>query len=209
MHAGERQSGGGHIAAAFGRTAAPYPLRTHQHRALDQIDRLMINGGRRRAWVVLPPGAGKTLVGLEAIRRLGRPAVVFGPNTAIQAQWVRQWEAFSPATVRVGVDRSLDSPITALTYQSLATFDADEEVDEEGHGSVEPSSHRGALLDRLHPNGRALFEELRAMARLTVVLDECHHLLEVWGRGAARLGTTRVRPRAHRHSRPVVDEGSG
>ena len=187
MHAGERQSGGGHIEADFGRTAAPYPLRTHQHRALDQIDRLMINGGRRRAWVVLPPGAGKTLVGLEAIRRLGRPAVVFGPNTAIQAQWVRQWEAFSPATVRVGVDRSLDSPITALTYQSLATFDADEEVDEEGHGSVEPSSHRGALLDRLHPNGRALFEELRTMARLTVVLDECHHLLEVWGRLVAEL----------------------
>jgi superfamily II DNA or RNA helicase len=187
MHAGERQSGGGHIAAAFGRTAAPYPLRTHQHRALDRIDRLMINGGRRRAWVVLPPGAGKTLVGLEAIRRLSRPAVVFGPNTAIQAQWVRQWEAFSPATVRVGVDRSLDSPITALTYQSLATFDADEEVDEEGHGSVEPSSHRGALLDRLHPNGRALFEELRTMARLTVVLDECHHLLEVWGRLVAEL----------------------
>src|SRR5215207_2723882 len=187
MRAGERQSAGGHLQAAFGRTSAPYPLRTHQHRALDQIDRLMINGGRRRAWVVLPPGAGKTLVGLEAIRRLGRPAVVFGPNTAIQAQWVRQWEAFSPATVHVGVDRSLDSPITALTYQSLATFDADEEVDEEGHGSVEPSSDCGALLDRLHPNGRALFDELRTMERLTVVLDECHHLLEVWGRLVADL----------------------
>src|SRR5918993_314145 len=160
MHAGERQSAGGHLEAAFGKTAAPYPLRTHQHRALAQIDRLMINGGRRRGWIVLPPGAGKTLVGLEAIRRLGRPAVVFGPNTAIQAQWVRQWEAFSPATVHVGVDRSLDSPITALTYQSLATFDADEEVDEEGHGLVEPSPHRGPLLDRLHGVWGRLVAEL-------------------------------------------------
>lgn len=179
----------GELAAAYARTSPPYALRVHQERALGEIDELMINGGRRRAWVVLPPGTGKTLVGLETVRRLGAPAVVFGPNTAIQAQWVRQWEAYEPQTVGAGTDRGLSHPVTALTYQALATFDADEEVDEEGRERAGQATRRrrGSLLDRLHPNGQALVETLRQTKPLTVVLDECHHLLEVWGRLVAEL----------------------
>ena len=176
------------LAAAYATTAAPYPLRVHQARALAEISRLMVDGDRRRAWVVLPPGTGKTLVGLETIRRLGAPAVVFGPNTAIQSQWVRQWSSFSPAVVPAGTSRSLETPLTALTYQALATFDADEEVDEEGHSG-------STLIGRLHPNGQALIEVMRATSPLTIVLDECHHLLEMWGRLVAEL--LELVPHAH------------
>ena len=38
-------------------------------------------------YLVIPPGGGKTLVGLEAARQLARPMLVLCPNTAIQAQW--------------------------------------------------------------------------------------------------------------------------
>lgn len=143
--------------------------------------------GARRAWVVLPPGAGKTVVGLEAARRLGHPVVAFGPNTAIQAQWASTWAEFSPATAPAGTDRSLAAPVTALTYQSLATFDADDEVDEDGRvaGAARADRTRRdgpGLLDRLHVNGRALVDRLVALGPVTLVLDECHHLLEVWGR---------------------------
>jgi superfamily II DNA or RNA helicase len=34
----------------------------------------------------------------------------------------------------------------------------------------------------LHPNGRALIARLQAGGPWTLVLDECHHLLELWGR---------------------------
>ncbi|MBO0827322.1 MAG: DEAD/DEAH box helicase family protein [Streptosporangiales bacterium] len=166
-------------ARGFARTAPAVTMRRHQRDALDALA-AATSAGRRRVWVVLPPGAGKTLVGLEYARRLGDPAVVFGPNTAIQAQWLRQWQAFSPRTVEMGSDRGLTHPLTALTYQSLATFDPDDEVDEEGAG-------RGSLVDRLHDNGRALVAAMRDKPRLTVVLDECHHLLEVWGRLLAEL----------------------
>ena len=37
--------------------------------------------------IVAPPGSGKTIVGLELVRRFGRPAVVFAPTTTIQTQW--------------------------------------------------------------------------------------------------------------------------
>jgi hypothetical protein len=40
----------------------------------------------------------------------------------------------------------------------------------------------GLLLDRLHENGRAFVDQLKDAGPLLLVLDECHHLLEVWGR---------------------------
>ena len=70
---------------------APYPLRAHQRQALDAVEEAEA-AGVRRSWVVLPPGAGKTLVGLDTARRRGRTTVVLGPNTAIQSQWLRGWE---------------------------------------------------------------------------------------------------------------------
>ncbi|MBS45802.1 MAG: DEAD/DEAH box helicase [Nocardioides sp.] len=157
---------------------APYPFRRHQGEALDALAAARATG-RSRAWVVLPPGAGKTLVGLETIRRERRPAVVLSPNTAIQGQWVRGWEQMcepgqDPHPVPVGSDRALQHPVTALTYQSLAVFD---DLPREP-GEDEPPGE----LHRLHPHGRALVEAMRDAGPLTLVLDECHHLLETWGR---------------------------
>lgn len=172
-------------AEAYAALSFPHPFRRHQREALEALA-VSEADGRRRAWVVLPPGAGKTLVGLETIRREGARrdgvrALVLSPNTAIQGQWVRGWEAFvhRPGTVGsgvpIGTDRELSAPVTSLTYQSLAVFDPEQEDDP------------GAELDRLHPNGRALVDTLRAAGPVTLVLDECHHLLEVWGRLLAEI----------------------
>jgi len=37
------------------------------------------------------------------------------------------------------------------------------------------------LLSILHPNGQRLIERIKAAGQFTIVLDECHHLLEMWG----------------------------
>ncbi|GAA4572105.1 DEAD/DEAH box helicase family protein [Planotetraspora kaengkrachanensis] len=160
-------------------TRPPHPLRRHQLAALDRLAEAF-ETGRRRAWVVLPPGTGKTLVGLEAARRLGRPIVAFGPNTAIQGQWMAEWSRFTPSPVRATDDRDMPTPVTVLTYQALATFDPDAEVDEDGHG-------RRRHLDRLRPRGRMLVEALRGTGPVTLLLDECHHLLDTWGELVAEL----------------------
>ena len=149
----------------------PYPWRHHQREALLAVEKAEANGGSR-SWVVLPPGTGKTLVGLETARRRGRPTVVLGPNTAIQTQWLRGWDAYGDE--KAGSDREITAAFTALTYQSLATFDADREDEDD--------DRKGSLVDDLHDNGRALVERLVEIGDLTLVLDECHHLLEVWGR---------------------------
>lgn len=128
--------------------------------------------------MVLPPGSGKTLAGLEAVRRLGRPAVVFGPNTAIQGQWVREWERLAGSAA--GTDRALGSEVNVLTYQALATFDPEAEVDEDGDAA-------GSRLARLRGGGRELVGALRGLGAFTLLLDECHHLLDTWGELVAEL----------------------
>ncbi len=160
---------------------APFPLRRHQREALAALAAAR-SRGRRRSWVVLPPGAGKTLVGLETIRLEGLPAVVLSPNTAIQGQWVRGWESFG-ADASAGTDRELRCPVTALTYQSLAVFDRDREVDEVDEVDEEPAGEPVVReIDRLHRNGRDLVQRLQHLGPFTLVLDECHHLVETWGR---------------------------
>ena len=147
---------------------SPYELRRHQRQALSAIEAAESRGARR-AWVVLPPGAGKTLVGLETIRRRGRTAVVLGPNTAISTQWAAAWDEYGGEPA--GTSRDLEGAFTALTYQALASFD-----------DAAEDATPGRTLADLHPNGQQLVRRLRAIGDLTIVLDECHHLLEVWGR---------------------------
>src|SRR4051812_46482849 len=138
----------------------PYRLRVHQQQALDALGKATADG-RRRAWVVLPPGAGKTLVGLETALRRGARTVVLGPNTAIQSQWLQGWEELNPGEP-AGSSRDLDSRFTALTYQSLATFKSDARADESGDECDDKSDDDDQpLLTRLHPNGRALVERLK------------------------------------------------
>lgn len=153
------------------------PLRLHQREALAALEAAWADADHPRAWVVLPPGAGKTRVGIEAVAAELRShpdtrAVVLAPNTAIQAQWIAEARATG---LDASDDKTLASALTCLTYQSLAVFDS------------EAADESTTVVDRLHPNGVALFDRIRAQARLVLVLDECHHLLEVWGRLLAEL----------------------
>ena len=151
----------------------PHPLRKHQQEALAAFETAR-QAGSTRWWVTMPPGAGKTLVGTEVARRLGRRTVVFSPNTAIQGQWVHTWDSYDGP--RGGTRRDLRTWFTALTYQSLAVFQHDGD-DEEAADQPQEAGQ----VERLHANGLALIETLKAAGPLTIVLDECHHLLEVWG----------------------------
>lgn len=126
---------------------------------------------------------------------------MFVPTTAIQGQWVRAWERFSPGRVTAGTDRDLRHGVTVLTYQSLAVFDTDADASTNGNGNGNGEAGEAAgntvgdvvrdaarpLLGFLHANGRALIQALREAGPLTVILDECHHLLETWGRIVADL----------------------
>ena len=177
---------------AWDSCAFPGPFRRYQGLALDAFEQLRAEG-EQRAYVVMPPGSGKTVLGLEMARRLGRRTMVLTPNTAVQAQWLAEWKAFGggahprPAST----DRNLNAPVTVLTYQSLSVWDRgadDEDVQDDASAGLAEArrapvrGEEGAdLLDLLHPRGRELVQRAAATGPWTLVLDECHHLLETWG----------------------------
>jgi len=94
--------------------------RRYQTLALDafEADR---RHGRRRTHIVAPPGSGKTLLGVEIVRRLGTRALVLVPNTAVQEQWLRAAGRFGAAAGLAAADPS--APIACLTYQALCQLD--------------------------------------------------------------------------------------
>jgi superfamily II DNA or RNA helicase len=139
------------------------PLRAHQGACVAVFDSQPDAG---RFHFVLPPGAGKTLLGAVLAQRLGRKVLVLVPNTAIQDQWLRLWKAAGGVTV--GDDRSLSADVTVLTYQALATFDDDKDSE-------------ASAIARLHPNALEVIEALHGDQRFTLVLDEAHHLAARWG----------------------------
>ena len=147
-------------------TQARFPLQLRPHQ-LAAVAAHQDGPDPDRCHLVLPPGSGKTLIGAEIARRTGRTVLVLVPNTAIQAQWVHLWESLEPA-VAVAEDRSMQAQVTVLTYQSLATFDTEAD-------GAEP------LAQRLHAEATALLDRISSGPPITLVLDEAHHLAEVWG----------------------------
>jgi superfamily II DNA or RNA helicase len=148
------------VAGRLAAATLPAP-RPHQRAALDAFRAHRDEG---RFHFVMPPGSGKTVLGSLIGRELGRRMLVLVPNTAIQSQWLQLWRGAGGVSVADG--RELAADVSVLTYQALATFD-DEATGES------PSA-------RLHPDAAAMVERLRS-GHYTLVLDEAHHLAQVWG----------------------------
>jgi superfamily II DNA or RNA helicase len=97
--------------------------RRYQKAAIAAFERDRANG-HRRTHIVAPPGSGKTLVGVELVRRLGRRALVLTPNSAVQMQWPRAIRRFgSPSDVSRTAGPEPAYPIACMTYQSLCQLE--------------------------------------------------------------------------------------
>jgi superfamily II DNA or RNA helicase len=197
------------LGARFAAMRFEAPFRRYQELALDAFERASA-ASDRRIYLTMPPGSGKTVLGLEIARRIGTRAVVLGPNTAIQGQWIAQWSRFAPDLVRASTDTSLADEVTSLTYQSICVLeraDDDTLVLDDDPGGPEPAhgpsirdaaarlalerrrdrrramldDDRAAVLELLHDNGREIVRRLGELGPITLILDECHHLLELWG----------------------------
>lgn len=215
----------------FSQLRLQFPLRRYQQLMLERVQAQMESeADDGRFHLVAPPGSGKTILGLELIRRFNAPAVVFAPTSVIQAQWREQFRHFCPRPELVDELCSLEAdratPLRLFTYQLLAVpAEAGsllraaardlwlEELTE--FGRAMDSTAAGERLEQLranspasferdlakyirrlkrdilqqeperirhflHPNALRLIQELKKTGVRTVVLDECHHLLDYW-----------------------------
>lgn len=94
------------------------PLRWYQELALARWD-----AAGQRGVVALPTGAGKTLVAIAAIARLGAPALCVVPTRVLLDQWARTIAACWPHSIgRLGDGDRTVAPITVATYASAVAW---------------------------------------------------------------------------------------
>jgi superfamily II DNA or RNA helicase len=133
--------------------------------------------GRRRTHIVAPPGSGKTLVGVELVRRIGRRALVLTPNSAVQMQWPRSLRRFgSPADVSRVAGLEPAFPIACMTYQSLCQLE-DPEVAlgrvAAGRWEAERAAATGMGIEEVRGEryeGAAAERRAREIARITAAV---------------------------------------
>ena len=163
--------------------------RVYQARLLDQLDRYLAN---KRFHLVAAPGSGKTVLGLEVIRRINQPTLVLAPTITIRDQWVdRLVELFLPAhdTMPNWVSKELRRPafLTVITYQALhavcsggpeqSSSESDENGTPNNHVEVHTNGEEENHISRAHV---VVPEFLIESKFRTIVLDEAHHLRAEW-----------------------------
>ncbi|MGE5598779.1 MAG: DEAD/DEAH box helicase family protein, partial [Bacteroidota bacterium] len=147
--------------------------RSYQARVLDRLQDHLVDD---RLHVVAPPGSGKTVLGLEIVRRLNRPTLILAPTLIIRDQWIERFvQLFLPegADKPAWITTDLKKPgfLTVATYQAVHTAYAGER----------PSADTAGTANRV--GGRdELIKKLSAVGIRTLVVDEAHHLRSAWWR---------------------------
>lgn len=192
--------------SALSRLNFKYDLRRYQKEIIEIVNR-KIRSGKKEVHIVAPPGAGKTIIGLQIVSHLKAPSLILSPNTTIQAQWSQKISHFLPETgepldpasvIGTHEDRPL-KPITVLTYQVLSTPGREQEYLEQlgrkewvnelrknrgiSHGDAELR-----LLEILQNNPTAYRRELsRHISRLRKRLSDVLDINEVLHKNAINL----------------------
>jgi superfamily II DNA or RNA helicase len=183
-----------------------YPMRRYQEEILTLVNGKLANG-EKEIHIVAPPGAGKTIIGLQLISTIKCPAIILCPNTTIQSQWGGKLDLFLPlvddgirAEDLLGTheDKPL-KPITVMTYQVLSTPGREQEYLEKlAHNawvqelmagrSISMGDAELRILEILQNNPKAHQKEIsRHVSRLRKKLAEVMDLNEVLHPNAIKL----------------------
>ena len=161
-------------------------FRDYQQTVLNNAGQHLEDG---KIHIVAAPGSGKTILGLELIRKMGVPALVLSPSVTIRQQWGERFEeGFLPAGEiledYVSFDLHDSRLITSVTYQALhaafckeVTEESLDIVDAEDEGVASSTNDTFVVED---------FQDFDLVSRMKetgiqiLCLDEAHHLRSEW-----------------------------
>jgi len=151
--------------------------RQYQQRVLDKAESFMEDG---KIHLVAAPGSGKTTLGIEFIRRFGKPTLILVPTVTIRQQWVdRIKQAFlsdaNQAEQLISQDLKRPKMITVATYQALHS--AMNQV--VGDGLIEDTDDT-AQQEHFNFQDFDIRKTFEDKDLGTLCLDECHHLRNEW-----------------------------
>ena len=92
-------------------------------------DKILLNFSRHiednHFHIVAPPGSGKTILGIEILKRIGKKTLVLAPTLTIRNQWENRLQTFFTKNSdfkNFSFDIKKPADITFSTYQGLHAF---------------------------------------------------------------------------------------
>lgn len=154
--------------------------RSYQERVLRESGTYMDDG---KIHITAAPGAGKTTLGIELIRRAGKPCLILSPRIVIRQQWLErirssfftqkaQIQENEEGQKIISADIRHPGLITSITYQTLySAMTGGKNIEESGDGEKR---------EEVDFAGFELLKQVKQAGIGTVCLDECHHLKNEW-----------------------------
>lgn len=157
--------------------------RDYQKRILDHFD---VYRQDNKIHIVAAPGSGKTTLGIELIKRVGRPVLILAPSITIREQWKeRIVDAFLINEVDCNkyISQNLKKPklITIATYQAL--FSAMNKY----QGELIETNDEYKNVEEVDYHDFDLITILQENKLGSLCLDECHHLRNEWWKSLEQL----------------------
>lgn len=149
-----------------------FSWRSYQEKFIKNIDD-HINDNHLH--VIAPPGSGKTILGIEIMRQVGKKTLVLTPTLTIRNQWEERVQSFF---IEDGVfeDYSFDlknpKTVTFSTYQSLHSFYKKFEKKEDYFNFFKKNKIEVLMLDEAHHLKNEWWKclyELKERDKLTVI----------------------------------------
>ena len=137
-----------------------YPFRDYQQDTLTMLDKYIHD---KKLHIVAAPGAGKTILALELLLRIGKKALVLVPTIAIKEQWIeRLTKDFINGDKKDLISSKLENPkiITIDTYQALYSL-----------------KRKGIDINKIITENNIK----------TIIFDEAHHLRKAWQKALKQL----------------------
>ena len=160
-----------------------YSWRPYQAKVLEEVDKFLDD---KKVNIVAAPGSGKTVLGLELARKLGKAVIMLSPTVTIKNQWIDRFVTLfmpegskKPEWISDNVYKL--SYFNSITYQGLHyaykrkkqkdDIDINETDDEVLEENIEPD---------IDIKEYDLIKEIKKNNISTIILDEAHHLKSEW-----------------------------
>jgi len=169
--------------------------REYQARVLEELEGHLDDD---HLHVVAAPGSGKTILGLEVLRKLQKPAIVLAPTITIRNQWIDRLTSMfmdRPRNVDDWITTDIRNPkiLTFITYQALHAVFSGERVEKEGDLEQEDEDDENKTNTE-KPESADVIRLLKKAKVQTIVLDEAHHLRKEWWNALVKLKVELDRP---------------
>lgn len=160
-----------------------YSWRPYQERILKQMEKYIND---KKIHIVAAPGSGKTILGLELVRFINKPVIIFAPTVTIKNQWVERFIShftnYENTPDWISTDIYNLKTFNVVTYQALhyayKKRNLKNEISDETDDFIQDNSEEKISTELIKQYD--IVQELKSKGITTICLDEAHHLKSEW-----------------------------